>query len=843
MKVVSLIIIMSAACGSLLLAQNNEFLFDTNLIYMPVYSGQSYPAVAFDGTNYFVVWFDRRNTIPYHYEDSGYLNVYGCRVTPEGILLDSAGIFISYCIRIAGYVPEKPAIAYGCGNFLVTWIDYLRNGSLYGARIDTGGIVLDPDGFIVCTYSSAKASPDIAFDGNNYFAVWSDMRDPAGVYACRIHPDGAILDPEGVFISNAGGDPAVAFDGTNYLVVFTNGDIYGVRVDTAGIVLDTNAFAICTATNDQWCPSVAFGNLYNLVTWQDFRSGSDDDIYGARVDTAGVLLDTNSIALSTYSTGEFSPDVDFDSINYLVSWSDYTNIYCTRVDTAGVVLDPGGIIVSQDTIYEDHSVSIAFDGINYFITWQGNFGDNDIYGARIETSGAVIDTSTLLLSMSAYSGRASFASFDGTNYFAVWEDYRNSLSSCIYGARIDTFGTVLDSDGIPIINGINPTIAFDGSKYLAVCSGINGVRIDTNGSVLDTMVIFSNGGKQPAIIFDGINYFVVWNYAWDIYGARIDTAGAVLDTNAILISNGEYYEGYPSVAFDGTNYFVVWQYGNPITPYKIYGARVDTAGTLLDTIPIQLTAGQYPQCPPDVGFDGTNFFMVWQDARHGWDNVDIYGARVRPDGVLLDTNGIPLCTMSSCQYAPQIKFDGQNYCVIWEDWRNGDYTDIYGCYINPSGTVIEESLVSDQPNLQLEPALAKGSDKFLITYTGFTDSLGTRPANTMRIWGKFQNFTCIEENDPQIPGVGCMLFQNSPNPFTQTTKIRYYLTNNSKANLKIYDVCGKLVRQFVYPYIRQSNQIIWDGKDDFGNHVGTGVYFYRLNTDDLGEVKKMIFLR
>jgi len=834
--------------GSLLLAQKNEFLLDTSLIYMPAFSAQTHPAIAFDGTNYFVAWSDWRNRIPYHYEDSGYLNVYGCRVTPEGVLLDSAGILISYCIWIAGYVPCKPAIAYGGGNFLVTWIDYLRNGNLYGARIDTSGIVLDPDGFIVCTYSSAKASPNIAFDGNNYFVVWSDMRDPAGVYACRIHPDGAILDPDGIFISNAGGDPAVAFDGTNYLTVFTNGDIYGARVDTAGIVLDTNAIAICTATDDQLCPSVAFGNLYNLVTWQDFRSGSDADIFGARVDTAGILLDTNSIAISTLPDYEYHPSTVFDGTNYFVVWSDYATTYCTRVDTSGIVLDTLPIVVSQDTTYDDHSASVAFDGTNYFITWHtGQFSDDEIYGARVETSGVVIDTASILLSMAAYAGRSSSASFDGENYFAVWEDYRDSLSSCIYGARIDTSGTVLDSDGIPIINGINPTIAFDGSKYLAVCSEIKGVRIDTSGSVLDTMVIFSDGGKQPAIIFDGINYFVVWNYAWDIYGARIDTAGAVLDTNAILISNGEYYEGYPSVAFDGTNFFVVWQYGNPITPYKIYGARVDTAGTLLDTIPIQITPGQYPQCPPEIAFDGTNFFVVWQDARHGWDNVDIYGARVTQDGVLLDTNGIPLCTASSCQYAPQIRFDGQNYCVIWEDWRNGDYTDIYGCYINPSGTVIEEFLVSDQPNLQLEPALTKGSDKFLITYTGFTDSLSARPANTMRIWGKFQNLTGIEENDPQIQGVGCMIFQNSPNPFTQTTIIRYQLTDNSKANLRIYDVTGREVRSF--PIVNLCNQdksvvsVCWDGRDNAGDNVGAGVYFYRFDTGNLSEVRKMVLLK
>lgn len=845
MKVVNLIIVMNVLCGSLLLAQNNEFLLDTSLIYMPAFSVQSYPAIAFDGTNYFVVWFDRRNSISYHYEDSAYLNIYGCRVDPQGVVLDSAGICVSYYVLIAGYLPCTPGIAYGDGVFLITWSDFRQGlgGDIYGARTDTNGTVLDPCGFeISATPATLQATPAAVFDGTNFFVAWYDQRAPTGIYGCRVSPDGIILDPDGILISASGEclSVSVSFDNSNYLVVWgTWDDIYGARLDTSGVVLDTNAIAICTAPGDQSYSSVTFGDPYYFVAWQD-GSGSSAHIYGARLDTAGVLLDTNSIMIS--SNQGYDPSVTYDGTNYLVAWSDYATVYCARVDTAGVVLDPMGIVVSPDTA--GIPAATAFDGENYFIVWQTS---DEIYGARVETSGVVIDTASILLSLAAYAGRSSSASFDGTNYFAVWEDYRDSLSSCVYGTRIDTFGTVLDSDGIPIINGINPTIAFDGSKYLAVCSGIKGVRIDTNGSVLDTMVIFSNGGKQPAIIFDGINNFVVWNYAWDIYGARIDTAGNVLDTNAILISNGEYYEGYPSVAFDGTNYFVVWQYGNPITPYKIYGARVDAAGTLLDTIPIQLTPGQYPQCPPEIAFDGTNFFVVWQDARHGWDNVDIYGARVTQDGVLLDTNGIPLCTASSCQYAPQIKFDGQNYCVIWEDWRNGDYTDIYGCYMNPAGTVIEEFLVSDQPNLQLEPALAKGSDKFLITYTGFTDSLSAHPANTMRIWGKFQNFTGIEENDAHMQGLDCMLSQNYPNPFTQTTIIRYHLTNNSKANLKIYDVTGREVRSF--PIVNLHNQdrsvvsVCWDGKDNAGYNVGAGVYFYRFDTGNLSEVRKMILLK
>jgi len=850
MEILSLVILISTAYGSPLPAQNNGFLLDTNIIFMPEPSGQSHPSIAFNGTNYFIAWYDWSKGISYHYDMSAYYNIYGCRVDPEGIVLDSAGIFISCYVLIAGYLPCPPGIAYGDGVFLIAWSDFRQGlgGDIYGVRIDTNGVVLDPGGLEISVVpATVQAVPAIAFDGTNFFVAWYDQRVPAGIYGCRVNPNGTILDPGGILISTLGeyASVSVSFDNTNYFVVWGNTDISGARVATSGSVLDTNVIVICAATDNQLNPSVTFNGENYFVVWEDWRSNPNNaDIYGARVDAAGIVLDTNSIAISTLPNYEYHPSTDFDGTNYLVAWSDYATTYCVRVNTSGTVLDTFPIVVSQDTTYDDHATSVAFDGTNYFITWHtGQFSDDEIHGARIETSGVVIDTTSILLSMAAYAGRSSSTCFDGANYFAVWEDDRDSLPSHVYGTRADNFGTVLNPNGIPIIDGANPVVAFDGTNYLTVCSGVKAVRVDTAGIAIDTIDVSSNGGDNPSIIFDGTRYFVAWEYNNDIYAVRIDTTGLVLDTTAILISNGVYYDRHPAVAFDGTNYFVVWYYGTHETTFDIYGVRIDTTGVLLDTILIPIAAGSYRQWNPSIAFDGSNYLVVWEDRRNGYACADIYGARVTQDGVVLDTMGIPLCIATSAQYSPEIEFDGQNYCVIWEDWRNGDYTDIYGCYVDPSGTVIEEFMVSDQPNLQLEPALTKGSNKFLITYTGFTDSIGARPANTMRIWGKFQSFTGINESDHHMQSMNYSLSQNSPNPFTQTTKIKYKLINNSTANLKIYDVCGSLVREFDYHHIRQSNYVVWDGKNNAGDYVGAGIYFVRFDTNNPNEVRKIIFLK
>jgi len=851
MKSIRFFIVINVLTSSLLLAQNNEFLFDTNLAYIPAPFGQSHPSVAFDGTNYFVAWYDWSRGTSYHYDMSRYYNIYGCRIDPDGVVLDSAGIFVSYYVLIAGYLPCSPGITYGDGIFLVAWSDFRRGlgGDIYGARIDTNGVVLDPGGFEISVLPTAvQATPAVAFDGTNFFVAWYDQRVPFGsIYGCRVSPEGTILDPEGVLISNSGEclSVSVAFDGTNYLVVWgTWEDIYGARVDTTGNVLDTTAIAICTAPSDQSYAAVTFGGTNYFVVWVDSPFSNYADIYGARVDTTGVVLDTNGIAISTLPESEHHPSVTFDGINYLITWSDYVTTYCARVNTAGILIDPIPTVVSQDTIYESSSPCVAFDGTNYFIVRHTGWADGEVYGTRVDTSGIVVDTTAILLSLSAYPGRSSSAAFDGTNYFAIWEDYRDSASFCVYGTRIDTSGTILDPEGISIIDGAHPIIAFDGTNYLAVCSGMRGVRINTASTILDTIIISSNGGDYPAIIFDGRNYFTTWEYGHDIYGARIDTSGVVLDTNAIIISDGAYYDDHSSVAFDGTNYFVVWHYGTHETTFDIYGARVDTLGVLLDTIAITITIGSYRQWYPSVGFDGVNYFVTWEDRRNGY--ADIYGARVTPDGVVLDTTGIPICTASSGQYKPEIKFDGQNYCVIWEDWRNGDYTDIYGCYVTPSGTVIEEFVVSNQPNLQIEPALTKGLNKFLVTYTGFVDSLGARPANTMRIWGKFYPFTGIEEDVEfriQDTRFGLHVF---PNPFSKATNIKFQAPRaKSQVTMSIYDALGRVVKDFSLPttYSLLHTEVSWSGVDNTGQKLSSGVYFCCLKVDDFITIRKIIKLK
>jgi hypothetical protein len=218
---------------------------------------------------------------------------------------------------------------------------------------------------------------------------------------------GIVLDSNDIAISTVAFQvyPSVAFDGTNYLVVWEdyrngifNSDIFGARISRAGIVLDPNGIPIATGTYPEYCPAVAFDGTNYLVVWYDYRVPGDANIYGKRVNQAGVVLDSVAIAISTAQNAQYFPRIAFDSTNYLVVWvqerSYYErDIYGARVNQAGIVLDTTSIAISTARNWRQNP-SVVFDGSNYLVVWQGRRWGNDdnIMGVRINPSGAVIDS-------------------------------------------------------------------------------------------------------------------------------------------------------------------------------------------------------------------------------------------------------------------------------------------------------------------------------------------------------------------------------------------------------------------------------------------------------------------
>ncbi|MFQ6003148.1 MAG: T9SS type A sorting domain-containing protein, partial [Candidatus Zixiibacteriota bacterium] len=111
--------------------------------------------------------------------------------------------------------------------------------------------------------------------------------------------------------------------------------------------------------------------------------------------------------------------------------------------------------------------------------------------------------------------------------------------------------------------------------------------------------------------------------------------------------------------------------------------------------------------------------------------------------------------------------------------------------------------------------------------------------------------TAVEEDQETEVIPNFSLKQNYPNPFNPTTKIlftvygsRFMVHRPIHTTLKIYNILGQKVRTLVdEPKGARSYEVIWDGKDDKGKEVASGIYFYQLKAGDFIETKKMLLLK
>lgn len=106
-----------------------------------------------------------------------------------------------------------------------------------------------------------------------------------------------------------------------------------------------------------------------------------------------------------------------------------------------------------------------------------------------------------------------------------------------------------------------------------------------------------------------------------------------------------------------------------------------------------------------------------------------------------------------------------------------------------------------------------------------------------------RSVTDVNENGNTVP-TDFSVEQNHPNPFNPQTTIGYSLPRSAAVTIDIYNLLGERIRALVSQTMPPGKHgVVWDGRDDDGGEVSSGVYFYRLRADDFSATKKMLLLR
>lgn len=88
------------------------------------------------------------------------------------------------------------------------------------------------------------------------------------------------------------------------------------------------------------------------------------------------------------------------------------------------------------------------------------------------------------------------------------------------------------------------------------------------------------------------------------------------------------------------------------------------------------------------------------------------------------------------------------------------------------------------------------------------------------------------------------LEQNYPNPFNPETTIRFQLPNSADVHLAIYNILGQEVRVLIDKNMELGfHSVVWDGRDNSGNLVTSGIYYYRIRSENFSDLRKMLLMK
>jgi len=176
----------------------------------------------------------------------------------------------------------------------------------------------------------------------------------------------------------------------------------------------------------------------------------------------------------------------------------------------------------------------------------------------------------------------------------------------------------------------------------------------------------------------------------------------------------------------------------------------------------------------------------------------------------------------------------------------GDSINFYIHAIDPDGNPLEYSWELDNEIVSTDSIYTFYTDEnsageYIVTLS-ITDNYQSPTRNELNFeWNIFvEDVAGVQDYLPMITKV----YQNYPNPFNPTTTIRFDLSKPADVSLDIYNTKGQKITTLVNQQLeRGTHTYRWEGEDENGKQVTSGVYFYRFQADDLVQVRKMVVLK
>ena len=294
-----------------------------------------------------------------------------------------------------------------------------------------------------------------------------------------------------------------------------------------------------------------------------------------------------------------------------------------------------------------------------------------------------------------------YAGWNGKNFALAWSDKRDGAGQKgeIYVATLDAFGARVTPDTrITTTTGASthPALAWDGTGYgLVYADDTPGnpelyfQHLDATGKPQGASVRLTNATGNsvwPDLVWTGTEFAVAWEDSragaanTDIYFQRVDAQGKKVGPEVKVTTDGSR-QNSPILKWDGTGFGLAWT-DSRNTDRQVYFAKLSATGQRVGG-EVNVSATTFDAAWPDLSYSGSDWAVVWHDARFGSGNTEVYLQRLNATGAKQGA-AVRLSQANGFSGYASIDWNGYEYGVSWQDDRGGSPT-IYFAQVSAQG--------------------------------------------------------------------------------------------------------------------------------------------------------------
>ena len=321
--------------------------------------------------------------------------------------------------------------------------------------------------------------------------------------------------------------------------------------------------------------------------------------------------------------------------------------------------------------------------------------------------------------------------------------------------------------------------------------------------------------------------------SWTSYGS-----GDAWAVRRVARVNGQLYAGGNTTSFPVLSRWTgtAWDRIYSSVECGLIGTLAEFGGKLI------VAGGFNAACGPPytrvASWDGAAWDSVGTNMNSGVSVFAVYEGKLIAAGSFTEAGGVPISLIAQLNDVPTpvaisgftAKHHGEGVELAWEIAADEVFDGFY-VYRSESG---------DTDELVNSSILAPD----VRSYVDHSAQPATRYSYFLVAVGAASGEVRSPRVEIALPAVTATLLQNAPNPFNPATRIRFVVPGNDHVSIDIYSPAGQKVRALVnttFPPGKQSTT--WDGTDDNGQRVASGVYLYRMRIGRVEQSKKMILLK